>query len=138
MLLRVIRDVFTENYTGGKLYINNVYQCFTLEDVDRKLESGGVKIYGKTAIPRGKYTVLIGYSNRFKKQMIRVVGVSGYSGVLIHSGNTENDTDGCILVGNGRGTDKMPILDSRAAINKLFEIVEEALDRGENVEIIVE
>ena len=70
--------------------------------------------------------------------MIRVVGVSGYSGVLIHSGNTENDTDGCILVGNGRGTDKMPILDSRAAINKLFEIVEEALDRGENVEIIVE
>jgi len=95
-----------DTYTIGKLYINGTYLCDTLEDKDRGLtkdmsvsEIQKKKVYGETAIPTGKYQVIMSYSNKFKKVLPLVLNVPGYSGIRFHSGNTANDSLGCILVG---------------------------------------
>jgi hypothetical protein len=85
--------------TEGLLFVDDVFFCYTLEDKDRNLESGGTKIYGKTAIPRGTYDIKLTKSERFLKVLPILINVPQFSGVRIHSGNTANDTDGCILVG---------------------------------------
>ena len=83
-----------EDYTIGNIYVNGQYFADSLEDTVRD-----VKIKGKTAIPAGKYLILMTYSNRFKKIMPLLIDVPGFEGVRIHSGNTPEDTEGCILVG---------------------------------------
>ena len=96
-------------YTIGKLYINDQYFCDTLEDTDRGLtqsmteqQIGSKKVYGETAIPTGTYRIIISYSNKFKKQMPLLLNVPGFAGIRIHSGNTEKDSLGCILVGKNK------------------------------------
>ncbi len=135
MKLTLEREPSQDFGTYGKLYINNIFQCHTLEDVDRKLEEGGTKIYGETAIPRGEYKIIIDFSNRFKKEMIHVLDVPGFEGIRIHAGNTNADTHGCLLLGSGRANGHL--LNSRAACNRVFEMVEAALERGEEVTIEV-
>ena len=87
MNIVVIRDPSTDVSTLGKVYVNGLFQCYSLEDVDRRLEDGGTKIPGETAIPRGVYKVVIDWSNRFKKEMMHVLDVPGFEGVRIHTGN---------------------------------------------------
>ena len=135
MELVVIRGETTETSTFGKLYVNGLFSCFTLEDTDRKLEAGGEKVPGETCIPRGKYNVIIDWSNRFKKEMIHVLDVPGFEGIRVHAGNTNEATSGCLLLGNGKA--KEYLLDSRSAVNKVFALVEGALDRGETVTLEV-
>lgn len=135
MKISVVRKYFTEHTTIGELLLNDEFFCYTLEDKDRRLEEGGDKVYGETAIPRGTYQVLITYSNRFKQLMPLLVDVPLFDGVRIHAGNTFNDTHGCILVGYKQGTDS--IGNSRAAYNDLLKHIEEALDRGQDVTIEV-
>lgn len=94
MKLSVVREHGTKNYTHGKLYINGVYFCDTLEDEERD-----VKIPRETAIPCGIYKVIINMSNRFKKLMPLLLAVPNFEGVRIHNGNTKDHTEGCILVG---------------------------------------
>ena len=95
MKLKLIRDHFDDNFTLGRLYIESEGEYFyTCEDAVR-----AKKIYGKTAIPIGKYQVILTFSNRFKKVLPLLVDVPNFSGVRIHSGNTAADTEGCILVG---------------------------------------
>lgn len=94
MIITLIRKVGTKGFTEGKLYIDGVYFCDTIEDEERVK-----KIQDKTAIPKGKYSVIINMSNRFKKLMPLLLNVPNYTGVRIHSGNTSEDTEGCILVG---------------------------------------
>jgi hypothetical protein len=137
MKLVLIRDQSDIDGTFGKLYINGLFQCHTLEDMDRRLEEGGEKVAGQTAIPRGTYKLIIDFSNRFKKQMMRLVDVPQFSGVRIHAGNTHAETEGCLLLGNGRNTTSTYLLDSRNAVNKVFDAVENALDRGQEVTIEV-
>lgn len=110
-LLKVTRDSYTSKSTIGKLYVNDKFICDTLEDTCRDInrdgdlfDKGEVKVYGETAIPSGIYKLIINISPRFKKLLPRLLGVEGYSGVLIHSGNIPADTHGCILVGT-RGLD---------------------------------
>lgn len=104
----------TSNSTIGELYVNGVFQCYTLEDVERV-----VKIKNETAIPKGKYKVVITYSNRFKRDLPLLLNVPNFEGVRIHSGNTNHDTEGCILVGLTRSKDF--IGNSRKAFAKLFD-----------------
>ena len=103
-----------------------------LEDTDRGLKSdlplAGIKelkVQNKTAIPYGRYEVGISYSNRFKKLMPIVFNVPGFSGIRIHAGNTEEDTEGCPLVGLSRSTDT--VLQSRIAYGRFFEWLQKTL-----------
>ena len=96
MNLLIERVFLKENYTIGKLYIDSVYFCDTLEDTVR---GEGEKIYGKTAIPVGEYKVMLTYSPKFKKNMPAIIGVPMFTGIRIHAGNSALDTEGCILIG---------------------------------------
>ena len=129
MLIEVKRLYKKADYTIGKMYIDGEYFCDTLEDTDRGLkqeyslsELKELKEYGKTAIPTGEYKVAITYSNRFDKMLPLIHDVPAFSGVRIHSGNTHNDTDGCILVGKNRAKGK--VLDSRKTMAELMKILE--------------
>lgn len=136
MKLKLQRRDFTDNSTIGAIYVDNIFQCYTLEDTDRHLEEGNEKIYGQTAIPRGKYDVFITYSNRFQKELPLLKDVPGFSGVRIHPGNGPEDTEGCILVGTGISSNKADwLLNSRAAFSVLFEKIDSALQRGEEVSL---
>lgn len=135
MKLLLIREPSGETCMHGKLYVNGVFECFTLEDVDRKLENGGEKIYGRTAIPRGTYEVIINHSQRFKRDLPLLLNVPAFSGVRIHSGNTSEDTEGCILVGSTRGDQR--VNNSRVAFNKLFDQLDEAYAANESIELEV-
>lgn len=133
MKLLLVREPSGDKCTHGKLYVNGVFECFTLEDKDRKLESGGEKIYGQTAIPRGTYEVIINFSQRFKRDLPLLLNVAGFSGVRIHAGNTSEDTEGCILVGSSRGDQR--VNNSRVAFNKLFDQLDEAYAANEAISL---
>lgn len=124
--------------TLSSLFIDGKFECFTLEDKDRQLECNpDDKIAGETAIPRGTYQVLITYSNRFKCEMPLLVDVPGFEGVRIHPGNTKEDTHGCLLVGTSfvlQGEQHI-VNNSRNAYNRLFPKIDDAINRGESVEI---
>lgn len=121
MKLKLIRIFGTEGFTEGKLYIDDVFECYTVEDEDRHLEAGGVKVYGMTAIPKGTYEVVLSMSPGFKKVLPEVLNVPGFTGVRIHSGNSSKDSEGCILVGssNDRNDDDW-IGGSKAALSQLM------------------
>lgn len=128
-------------YTIGKLYINDQYFCDTLEDTDRGLtqsmteqQIGSKKVYGETAIPTGTYRIIISYSNKFKKQMPLLLNVPGFAGIRIHSGNTEKDSLGCILVGKNKAVGK--VLESRDTYSKLFSILQKA-NKKETIKITI-
>lgn len=134
MRLTLKRIANKKDYCIGKLYINGKYFCDTLEDVDRGLDDSMTeeeikekKVYGKTAIPTGIYTVLLTYSPKYKKVMPLINNVKGYSGIRIHSGNTAKDTLGCLLV--GKNTQVGMVTDSRNTYNVLYKRL---LQKGSN------
>lgn len=97
MILELKRKIFTDDSTIGELSIDGEFVCFTLEDKVRD-----TKIKNVTAIPYGKYEVIINFSNHFQKYMPLLLNVPNYAGVRIHSGNKSTDTEGCILVGSSK------------------------------------
>lgn len=96
MNLYILRTTYTPVSTVGELIVNHSIFCHTLEDVVRP--KGSAKVPGKTAIPSGRYTLLVNESNRFKRQMPLIQNVPGFEGIRMHGGNTAEDTEGCILV----------------------------------------
>jgi len=101
MKLKLVRGFLKgKTFTEGKLYIDDVFECYTIEDEDRLLEVGGKKVQNLTAIPRGMYKVVMSMSNRFNKLLPEVLQVPGFTGVRIHAGNSSKDTEGCIIVGS--------------------------------------
>lgn len=141
MRLELTRIYKGRDYTIGRLYVDGVYLCDTLEDTDRGLSSAmtsaeikALKVFGKTAIPRGMYFVdMQTVSPRFRLRkwakahggrVPRLQGVRGFDGVLIHPGNTASDTDGCILVGYNKAKGK--VLESVAAYERLFALLDAA------------
>lgn len=111
----------TDKSTIGELLIDGIFECYTLEDIERP-----VKIKAETAISKGTYKVIINQSNRFKRLMPLLLNVPNFEGVRIHAGNTNHDTEGCILVGRTRSKDF--IGQSRKAYEKLFKKMQAAKD----------
>lgn len=134
MKITLKRIALKDTYTIGKLYIDGEYFCDTLEDKVRDLNKNGVfdngekKIYGETAIPYGTYNVKWTYSNKFKKYMPLIENVPSFAGIRIHSGNTNADTQGCVLVGENKAVGK--VLNSKNTVNKLYPIIEKACKNG--------
>lgn len=134
MIIEIKRDG-TDSPNYGELFIDGVLVGQTLEDQDRHLEDGGEKVYGDTAIPRGKYRVILSFSHRFQKVMPEVLGVPTHTGVRIHGGNDEVDTLGCPLLGSVR-TDT-GIAKCHAPNERLIDALEYAAERNEPVWLIV-
>ena len=120
ILTRIARKA---EYTIGRLEDENGKKlCDTLEPIWRNYDGGELKIPKKSAIPEGTYRVVTTYSLRFRKYLPLLVGVPGFEGVRIHSGNTSRDTEGCILVGQNLQVGK--VLWSRITMEKLMKLIE--------------
>lgn len=135
--LKLERKIFNEKNTIGELYWENELECSTLEDTDRFLEdSQNEKVDKQSAIPRGIYKVIIDKSTRFKRDMPHLLDVPRFEGIRIHKGNTEEDTEGCILVGEYVADDMKSVVNSKRAFDKLFAKMIEAIKNGN--EFIIE
>ena len=117
-------------YTIGDLTVNGVFFCNTIEDVVR---APGVKVYGETAIPFGKYKVVMRYSPKYKKVLPLLLDVPMFEGIRIHSGNTQLDSLGCIIVGENKVKGK--VINSRKTMDKLLKLFE--LHKGEQHSITI-
>jgi hypothetical protein len=125
--LRLIREPSKDGATLGSLYIDGHWCCFTLEDVIREQAGQPVKAWkvpGQTAIPAGRYRLIVTPSHRFKRPLPLVVDVPGFEGIRIHPGNGPADTEGCILVGRDRVPGR--VLQSRVAFEHLFAFLRAA------------
>lgn len=153
MKLFLDRKYKLKDYTIGKLYVDGKYYCDTLEDSDRGLNQKmlleyikKVKVKNQTAIPQGEYNITLNvvspkysqnawyYTNFRRGRLPRLLDIPGWDGVLIHAGNTKDDTAGCILVGYNK--EKGKVLDSRATLKRLYnEYLMEGYLRGEKITI---
>ena len=137
MILSLHRLSSNEAATLGRLFVNDDFECVTLEDVVRCIGADGDgKVQDATAIPAGTYPVIINMSPRLGKPMMRLLNVPHFDGILIHSGNDDTNTHGCILVGQvvdgpdhiHGGSLALPVLQAQVA---------KALAAGEDVSIVI-
>ena len=152
MELNLKRKYKDPKYTIGDLYINDKLFCNTIEDTDRGLKDSmtltdikAKKVYGQTAIPTGIYeidmnTVSPKFKNRswakpYGGKLPRLIDVKGFDGVLIHVGNTAEDSLGCILV--GKNTVKGKVKESTTTFNKLMTLLLKAHLKGETINLII-
>lgn len=135
MKLEVKRITLTDSYTIGQLFVDGQYFCDTLEDTVRDLTNIKDKVYGRTAIPVGTYTVIRDYSGHFKKLLPHILDVPYFSGIRIHSGNDVEDTNGCILVGMYQRAGY--ISNSRETMEKLMKILSVVVNKGEKITITI-
>ena len=153
MELVVDRKWKKQNYTISNLTIDGKWFCNVLEDKDRNLDSSmsiakirELKKPSITAIPRGTYEITLDvispkYStNSFYKQVCngkvpRLLNVKGFEGVLIHAGNTEKDSAGCLLV--GMNLERGKVLKSQETFRKLYKMLSGAKSRGEYIQITI-
>lgn len=143
MEIRINRIARKERYTIGNMYVDDTYFCDTLEDADRELtdtmeidEILAMKVKAQTAIPTGKYDVILTFSPRFKRVLPLLLNVKGFEGIRIHSGNTAEDTEGCLLVGENKA--KGQVLNSRATFEKLMSVLLGCEKKKEKVTITIE
>ena len=161
-----------KTYTIGRLYIQrrvddeylagteNQYFCDTLEPTWRDYAHGAYKIKGRSAIPEGRYAVVISFSPKMQQWLPILLGVPKFEGIRIHAGNTSADTEGCILVGKNPAIEREKaeftsasereqgrpevnrevgkVLDSRIWVHRLKKKIVEAKGRGEPVWITIE
>lgn len=142
MEIQVNRIARKDGYTIGRMSLNGVYFCDTLEDTDRGLSSSmqeseilAKKVKAQTAIPTGKYDVILTFSPKFKRVLPLLLSVKGYEGVRIHAGNTNKDTEGCLLVGENK--EKGKVLNSRATLERLMSVLLECEKRKEKISITI-
>lgn len=105
MKLQVVRTQFGKDATNGLLFIDGLFECYTLEDQYQE-----VKVMHETCIPEGTYDIKFrtvgGFHERYKKRygnshygMLHLQDVPGFTYILIHAGNTDEHTSGCLIVG---------------------------------------
>lgn len=142
------------SYTIGRLLINGVVVCNTLEDVDRGLDEDmpdwkikNMKIPNVTAIPTGRYRIdMDTVSPRFSKypfymevckgKLPRLENVKGFEGILIHCGVDHSNSSGCILVGLNKEVGKLT--DSKETFKKIYKMMKKAHDKGEAIYLTIE
>mgnify|MGYP003113418402 FL=1 len=146
MKLQVVRTQFGKDATNGMLFIDGMFECFTLEDQEQ-----AVKVKSETAIPLGSYNVVLRaeggfnkryvakYGNTWHKGMLWIQDVPGFEWILIHTGNTDEHTAGCLLVGEtqqdlDKGKDGF-VGGSGDAYKKMYPKVRNALQAGDKVTI---
>ena len=132
MKLKVERLWKKPGYTVGRLYVDGKFFCNTLEDTVRDLNRER-KIPGKTAIPYGEYKVVFNWSPKFGRNLPRLLNVPAFEGILIHPGNTADDSSGCILV--GKNTKVGRLTESRYTSDRLNVLVKDAQRKGESITI---
>ena len=132
MEIDLIRKTKTDKTTIGDLSVNGKFFCFVLEDKDRGLKQSmtlaqikKLKVYGETAIPEGRYEIVITMSDRFKRRLPLLMNVPGYEGIRIHTGNKAVDTHGCLLPGRVKSVDA--VAESTIAFNSLFALLDKTL-----------
>lgn len=148
MELKLVRNIFTDKSTIGNLYVDGAAECYTLEDVDRGLtdtmdldDIDKVKVYSETAIPYGRYKIIVTKSERFSRDaghdvyLPLLLNVKGYDGVRIHVGNKPSDSSGCILPGTDKNKDF--VSNSRTAFIRLNDKINNALKSGDEVWITI-
>ena len=140
MKILVKRIAKRPTYTIGKMYLDGKYFCDTLEDTDRNISQSTpldtikkVKLPNNTAIPTGTDKVIVNVSPKFKRLLPRLLNVPGFDGVLIHRGNTDKETSGCILIGENKVVGK--VINSTGYETKLVSILNKAQDNKENITI---
>lgn len=143
MQILVKRIAKESTYTIGKMYINNEYFCDVLEDKDRGLKQTTplskikkIKVQNETAIPTGKYKVVVNMSPKFGRMLPRLLDVPGFDGILIHRGNSDKDSSGCLLVGENKVKGK--IINSTPYEIRLVNLLSERQNKGESIEIEIQ
>lgn len=151
MELIVERKYKKQSYTIGNLYIDGVFFSNTLEDADRGLDDSmsvdkilELKKPAITAIPRGTYEITLDvispkyskvqfYKDVCNGKVPRLKNVKGFDGVLIHAGNTDKDSSGCLLVGVNKI--KGQVLNSRETFKALYKLLQDRKSKGEKIVI---
>jgi hypothetical protein len=143
MELKVLRYSSSKESTLGLLFIDGAFACYTLEDEHRT-----IKVMGETRIPSGKYRVelrtygghhwryLKQYGPEFHKGMLQLMDVPGFRDILIHKGNDDDDTAGCLLVGETANNNQVKdgfIGSSAVAYNRIYPVVRDAILKGGEV-----
>lgn len=131
----VTRQPTKDGATLGKMTVDGTWIAYTLENPVREVLGEPVeswKIQNHTAIPRGRFAVVLAMSTHFGRIMPHLMDVPGFAGILIHSGNIPANTEGCILVGQTI-VNSTTIGASRAAFASLFSQIEEAINAGQKV-----
>ena len=129
--LSILEEVIDEYSTGTA----ERHFCDTLEPTWRDYKNGAYKVKGRSAIPEGRYAVVISFSPKFKQWLPILLGVPKFDGIRIHAGNTAADTEGCILVGKNKLIGQ--VVDSRIWLHRLKQKIVEAKSRGEAVWITI-
>lgn len=149
MELVLNRILKTNDYTIGEFSVDGKYLCDTIEDAVRPLPEScpntpkGIackckeKVYGKTAVPAGTYKVKLGYSNRFRRILPQVLDVPHFLGILVHTGNSNADSEGCIIVGTWDGKTENWVSNSRVAFDKLMPLLRDATDNKEEITLTI-
>ena len=140
MKLTLQRRASKGGATIGKLFIDGVYACCTLEDEIRQVKGQPVeswKVHGKTAIPAGDYLVTLEDSGRFGPDTLTINNVPGFKYIRMHAGNTSADTEGCPLLGMQATETTLIGGTSRPAVALVKGEVMRAITRGEKVTIEV-
>jgi hypothetical protein len=143
MNIKVLRYNSTDDFTNGLFFIDGVFYCHTIED-----EKRDVKIKGETRIPSGVYEIGLrtegGFHNRYTKKfgsfhrgMLQIKEVPNFEYILIHIGNTYEDTAGCLLVGNTADTKKGFIGDSTGAYKEIYNVILGEIECNEPVSISI-
>lgn len=134
MNIQLIRYNSTATHTNGLLFVNGVFQCYTLEDEYREK-----KIHSETRIPDGKYKLGLrevgGFDSRYRKLfgtefhkgMVWIKDVPNFEYILLHIGNTDKDTAGCILVGDSNSGGTNFIGNSTNAYKKVYPIIRDVI-----------
>jgi hypothetical protein len=141
MKLELKRIALKPNYTIGKLFINGTYYCDTIEDKvidlnkNGKFDDGLSKVMHQTAIPYGTFKVVVNYSPKFKRELPRLLDVPYFEGILIHNGNDQNSSSGCIIVGENKTVGK--VTNSTFYMNNLTARIKDAQNKGEAITITI-
>lgn len=146
MKLHLLRYSDDGDSTQGLLFVNGVFQCYTLEDEERSQ-----KVKGETRIPEGTYEikqreVLSGLTKRYRSKYpwfdyhFELQNVPDFQYVYIHIGNKDEHTDGCILVGDIAYNNKVQegaIGTSTNAFKRLYRLMRKAYKNGEKITITI-